>query len=175
MLLAHLPAGYLLSSAMARGQDVRGIFWLGLLGSIFPDLDMLYFYLIDERAHSHRTYLTHLPVFWLCVTFAAAALCGVMQRQKLTLGCKVFLANIWLHLLLDTTMAPVYWFAPFSDTGIRFYTLELNRMFDFWAFNYLMHPFFACELIIMLAAVWLWFLRQCGGEKGSHPATGLVA
>ena len=70
MFLAHMPAGYmaskfLLSQFQLDISKTKWLLLLGLLGSIFPDLDMLYFYLIDNRQHGHHSYLTHIPFYWI--------------------------------------------------------------------------------------------------------------
>lgn len=69
MILAHLPAGYLLCRLAYRRfrhripSDRRFMLW-GLRGSIAPDLDMLYFRLIDHQQTHHHEYVTHWPILW---------------------------------------------------------------------------------------------------------------
>lgn len=51
MFIAHAPAGYLLSRAHPSLRKYA--MWI-VLGSVFPDIDMFYFYLIsDGTAHHH--------------------------------------------------------------------------------------------------------------------------
>jgi hypothetical protein len=57
MLIAHLPAGYLLAKAS------RGRMALCLAGSLLPDLDMLRFWWKGGPVHHHACF-THLPAFW---------------------------------------------------------------------------------------------------------------
>ena len=74
MFIAHLPAGYLLTRfvVVKRGMahipsfQYRTFMALGLIGSLLPDVDMLYFYLIDNRQHLHHGYWTHIPLSGLC-------------------------------------------------------------------------------------------------------------
>ena len=51
MFIAHLPAGYLLTSAMqARmGDRSRGVLAVGLAASVLPDIDLLWFYPAEGR------------------------------------------------------------------------------------------------------------------------------
>tara|TARA_R110000868_G_scaffold10226_12_gene50135 strand:+ start:655 stop:852 length:198 start_codon:yes stop_codon:yes gene_type:complete len=65
MFIAHLPAGYLLTSAIqtrARNQSLS-LLATGLVASVLPDADLLWFYLFDNRQHVHHAYITHTPAF----------------------------------------------------------------------------------------------------------------
>lgn len=78
MFIAHLPAGYLVARHLANGHERRK--WLiiaGLCASILPDLDLLWFYLIDNRQTAHHAYVFHWPLFWIflaCLGLAVARL-----------------------------------------------------------------------------------------------------
>ena len=52
MITAHLPSGYVL----ARVFRWTGLsFAAALVGATFPDIDLIWFYFIDDRAfHHHR-------------------------------------------------------------------------------------------------------------------------
>ena len=97
MFIAHLPAGYLWTRfiVMKRGMaDVaspryRSLMALGLIGSLLPDVDMLYFYLIDNRQHLHHGYWTHIPLSWLML-FGAALLIGRLLRSPSSLRRRSF-------------------------------------------------------------------------------------
>lgn len=58
MFVAHLPAGYILSKFW---KNKTAQYFL-LIGSILPDLDLLYFYTIGQRAVVHHAYPTHSPI-----------------------------------------------------------------------------------------------------------------
>ncbi len=62
MLIAHLPAAYLVFRTVAPSLP-RPVLVAGLIGSVAPDLDMFWFVLIDGSVH-HHAFLTHRPVFW---------------------------------------------------------------------------------------------------------------
>ena len=74
MLIAHLPAGYLVTKALIRvlpsdnSIDTKHLLVFGLAFSVIPDLDLFYFYFVDSSAHHHKLF-PHLPIFWLCVFF----------------------------------------------------------------------------------------------------------
>ena len=94
MLIAHLPAGYLLSKGMLAmehlhhlsAQTKRRLVVAGMAGAIFPDIDLLYFYLIDHRQHGHHSYWTHLPLFWVIAMMIWIALFWQRSRAWAWLG-----------------------------------------------------------------------------------------
>jgi len=59
MFLAHILAGCMVSKTLLAQFHVhysktKLLLALGVLGSVCPDLDILYFYLMDHRHHSHQ-------------------------------------------------------------------------------------------------------------------------
>jgi len=50
---------------------------------VLPDLDMAYFYLIDERQRRHHTYWGHIPFAWAVAGGVGAAVLGVARRDCL--------------------------------------------------------------------------------------------
>ncbi|MEM8593156.1 MAG: metal-dependent hydrolase, partial [Pseudomonadota bacterium] len=62
MILAHLPAGYILGRALKPAPYVMPA---ALIGSMLPDFDLIFFYLIDDRAIHHHRYWVHIPGFWV--------------------------------------------------------------------------------------------------------------
>jgi hypothetical protein len=75
MIIAHLPAGYVVSKLMSPyfegcGADPKVLLRAGVLGSFAPDFDMAYFYLVDHRQHHHHSYLTHFPIIWFGLLLA---------------------------------------------------------------------------------------------------------
>ena len=56
IFIAHLPAGYLLTKTIfSRTLGARAVMAAALLGSITPDLDLLYFYTLDARQRHHHS------------------------------------------------------------------------------------------------------------------------
>lgn len=67
MFIAHLPAGYLLGKATAKLSGLRTkqlVMWTAI-GSLLPDADLLYFYLVDNQSTHHRHYVSHWPITWI--------------------------------------------------------------------------------------------------------------
>lgn len=72
IFIAHLPAGYLLAKTIfSRTLGARAVMAAALLGSITPDLDLLYFYTLDAQQRHHHSYWTHYPAVWLALMLAA--------------------------------------------------------------------------------------------------------
>lgn len=129
MFIAHAPSGYLLAQAIIKkcpniGVSTKAILWVGIIGAVFPDIDMLYFYLIDHRQHHHHTYLTHWPISWLVLLVLALLLSRWAASKNLAKLLGIFAVAGFLHLMLDTLVGDVWWFAPWVDQS---YPLCRNR------------------------------------------------
>ena len=123
MFIAHLPAAYLVlkSAPFKLGATASTAF---LIGSIAPDVDMAYFYLIDGRQHHHHDYLTHRPVLWylvlllgLCLSLEADdnADTSAIKETKTTQGdvlTYVFEADDLALIPRENNMPPSYSFVP---------------------------------------------------------------
>ncbi len=155
MITAHLPAGYLLATA----GNARGLTALGacLLGSIFPDLDLIWFYLIDNRQFHHHLYWVHIPGFWLPL---AATLYGTayLAGQRIPAPVGWFLCGIVLHIALDSIAGGVAWLWPFSDTVYTMVTVPASQ--PHWLLSFLLHWTFTLELLIWAAFGMLWFSKR---------------
>lgn len=157
MLTAHLPAGYITTKILQKSSHIQTLLWCGLLGSIFPDFDFAYLILMQDFGSSHREYWTHMPFFWLCITMTFGAFILFLKPHKnILIGGIFFLTNIWVHLILDTTMAPIYWFKPFSSEAIQWFTLTIEQKYNSWTLNYMLSSFFMAELSIWAIALYIW-------------------
>lgn len=179
MFIAHLPAGYLLTNRLVRMHPTRGstLLAVGLVCSVLPDFDLLYFYLVDHRRHVHHDYLTHTPFFWL-MTAGLLVFCLVLagKRQWLVLVWAGLL-NALLHLLLDSFAADIRWLFPFSD--LRVNLVHVPALHQPWILNFILHWTFLCELAIIAIGIAM-FVRKWhkgrsrvpqpllpGGKKGA--------
>lgn len=165
MLIAHGPAGYLCACAAERFEPPsfspslrRAIFWAFLIGSIFPDLDMFYFYLIDHRQHHHHLYPTHLPFVWLCLYALALGLSVVRKRKDIAWVASAFAASVFLHLLLDTPMGGIAWLYPLSSRLFHLVTVHPTQ--SWWFLSFVFHWTFLAELLICLGAFLLFLKRN---------------
>lgn len=163
MFIAHLPAGYLLTKTIQRKVPSSKVLRAGLIGSVWPDLDVFYFYLIDNQQTPHHEYLMHWPLFWVAV--AGITLFSLKRwRPKYLMIALVFFINIMLHMSLDSIAADMHWMEPFSSRAINMVVVP-NR-YDFWVLNFILHWTFLLEsMICLLAARLAWHDLQWWHNK----------
>ena len=157
MFIAHLPAGYLATRLILDRHPapapLRGrLLALGMAASVLPDLDLLWFYFVDQRRQVHHAYLPHLPLFWLAV-FGAISIFLLLRRagRGTWLATAVVAANILLHLVLDTVAGGIRWLWPFSRA--EFLVAHVPARHEPWVLNFVLHWTFALELVILAAAL----------------------
>lgn len=169
MFIAHIPVGYLSGSWITqKGTHLYGLMCAMILGSIAPDIDMLYFYLVDGRSTHHHLYWTHYPILWcsLCLFFGAATL--FLKNHWRTWGILglAFSAQAILHLICDTLVGDIWWFAPWIDQP---YALaHVPALYHPWWLNFILHWSFAIELILSIAAVYLFIRKKRKGSKNQQ-------
>lgn len=168
MLIAHAPAGYLITRLLARSvfkNTVRHertdgfyqrLMFAGILGSILPDFDLIYYSFFDSSKTAHHGYITHMPVFWLSI-WCLCMLIGkiIHDRRTYALGTTLCM-NAVVHLVLDTLTGVICWLYPFSIEGVNIF--KVANIHIWWVQNYLYHWTFLIEIAITLAAMAV-FLR----------------
>lgn len=152
MLTAHLPSGYVLGRLLPK--SIPYVLPVALVGSVFPDLDMIWFHLIDDRAFHHHKYWVHIPAFWAAVAVVALPLAKWRGFLPTAL---VFFAAIFMHLVLDTVGGGIMWGAPFSNHLFELVTVPAR--YGHWVTNFLLHWTILAELVIWVAALYLWSTR----------------
>lgn len=151
MILAHLPAGYLVGRAF--GARAGPVMAAALAGAVLPDLDLIWFYLIDDRAFHHHRYWVHIPGFWAAVAAVVLPLCRIAAPQ-LWWPALAFFASILVHLVLDSVGGGILWLWPFDDRLIAL--VEVPATQSHWVLSFLAHWTVALEAAIILAAAALW-------------------
>jgi inner membrane protein len=182
MFIAHLPAGYclttLLLSRFVRRENhpaYRRCLWIGLGASLLPDLDLIYFYLIDLRRHVHHGYITHIPFYWLAGGLLAG-LSGALLRRRWVPGYTIIvIANVMLHLLLDSVASRIRWCLPISDRSLGLF--HVTSRYGWWVWNYILHWTFGLEIMIVVAAGCLLYYKNTSESekrlrKGRSPSCG---
>ncbi|MBM1816577.1 metal-dependent hydrolase [Pseudosulfitobacter pseudonitzschiae] len=147
MFVAHLPAAYLAVRAI-RPDASRTVMAAILAGSVLPDLDLLWFYLVDARQHHHHDYLTHKPLVW-----ALLALAGWARGSAIAVGVA---AGALLHMMLDSIAGQITWGWPFTTLAATLVVVPATR--DWWLASFLLHWTIAVELMICTAASVVWFV-----------------
>ncbi len=165
MFVAHMPAGYLIGTAITQrwpGAATRATWTAILLGSVAPDLDLLYFYFVSDRGFNHHIYPPHVPIVWLLTTLLVAlALWRAPLRWRVAWA--MFCTGWFIHLVLDTVGGRIWWLWPWVTTPYTF--IQVPRRFDVWWLNFLTHPSMLIELAITVSAALLWWRRR---QKGPY-------
>ena len=159
--MAHIPAGYiaskfLLSRFHLEPSKTKWLLLLGLLGSVSPDLDMFYFYLIDNRQHAHHSYWTHIPFYWISLLTICYIVAAIFKSRFLVATATVFIGCVLLHLSLDTFAGSgIKWLHPFQNLNFNIFSIPARH--GYWLWNYFLHWTALVELIIIsFAAITFW-------------------
>lgn len=165
MFIGHLPAGYLLvraSAAMMQKPIIhyRRFMACGLVGSVFPDIDMFYFYGIDNRQTHHHRYFTHYPILWGILLATSLLLFASSQYRRYIAPCLLIfalMANV--HLVLDTIVGDIWWLAPFVDRPFALFSVP--TLYQPWWLNFIVHWSFGFELALLIYALYTWKKAPC--------------
>ncbi len=164
MFIAHIPSGYILAKFLgtklkATGLSKKTFFALLMVGAVFPDLDLFYFYFIDERSVHHHKYFVHWFSVWLPIFFAAILYLKITKfSSKMAWMIGLFSAGAVLHICLDTFVGDVWLFAPFIDRPYVFF--EVTPRYQPWWLNFILHWSFLVELLICVYALYLYFRKK---------------
>lgn len=161
MFIAHLPAGYLVAKAglkydlfASRGKLSRRVILIaGLIGSVLPDIDIVYFYTIDRHQHLHHTYWTHIPIFWLIILSTSFALGAILKSDRIKVLTEVVGLNLFVHLVLDTVTGKIQWLYPFSHKD--FVLINVPAIYNYWVWNFVFHWTFTLEIALVLTAAYI--------------------
>ncbi len=163
MFIAHLPSGYIVARVLSKKINTMPYSWCWfvfscLLGAIVPDLDLIYFYFWDQRAHHHHTYWSHYPIIWFGLLVSMGVLQKLFPSKNIVLYLFGFLFCGCLHLLLDSVVGDIWWGAPFIDQPFALATV--HAVFSPWWLNFILHWSFLLEILITGWAIYLWFKNK---------------
>ncbi|MBI3561800.1 MAG: metal-dependent hydrolase [Gammaproteobacteria bacterium] len=158
MYIAHIPAGFLLTHVLVRQRlapatrEYNQLLLLGIIASILPDSDYIYYHLVDQQQHFHHSYWTHIPLFWVAYyVLTLGLIASVGQRHWITIA-HVFFLNVLLHCVLDSSSGGILWLYPWDQHYYRLARVPLHhppRFGDFfWHWTFLLEV-----AIIMFAAL----------------------
>jgi hypothetical protein len=175
MFIGHLPAGYITSKLLYPrfiSQNVMSNHFLlaGALGAIAPDLDMVYFYLVDHRQHHHHTYMPHYPIIWVTMLFLSIISFRIPRNPYNSSLAVIFFLNGVIHMLLDSIVGDIWWFAPLAGKQFAFFTVP--ALYKPWWLNFIFHWSFGLELVVVIWAVYLWRknAEKTPGQVGVEPS-----
>ena len=176
MIIAHLPAGYLISKLLHRRlhwcqiASQKTFIVAGTIGAVAPDLDMIYFHLVDHRQHHHHSFWPHFPILWL-VLLGVSVLSWLHKPSRPSVLAIVFSLNGWVHVVLDTVVGDIRWLAPIDDRA--FSMAAVPAVYHPWWLNFILHWSFLLELGLVAAAVLVWRLGP--NPSIEHTAAGKPA
>ena len=127
----HIAGGYLaakavLAVAASHGvtftpEQVTALLTISTIAGERPDIDILFFFLHhkysrgSEKRENHRTFITHVPVFWLAIALLIIGGGWIGDSQFTELFGLLILAGTWTHFFLDSFEYGIRWLWPFSD------------------------------------------------------------
>ena len=163
MFIGHLPAGYLIGvlvkqNALVKKELKIKCFYACLVGAVIPDIDMLYFYFVDQRQHHHHSYLTHLPITWVALLVTAALWLQFKKGYQAAMVLGAFAVSGFVHLVLDTLVGDVWWLYPIVNEPISLFTVTAR--YEPWWLNFIFHWSFALEFLVWAVALLVWFKRH---------------
>ncbi len=153
MFIGHLPAAYILTKKIQSKFKTDRYLLIGLLAGILPDLDLFYFYLIDNKQNLHHSYWTHIPFYWLIIAIITVFTLHLFKKKAYTVAALIFFSNIFLHLTLDTIVGKVEWLYPLTNTS--YYLFNVPAIYDFWVYNFIFHWTFLLEIGVIVWAIYL--------------------
>lgn len=172
MFIAHAPSGYILAASLLK--RIKGIHVsaaivvsAGILGALAPDFDMVYFYLVDGRQTHHHKYISHWPLTWFILLFGGLLWQRLNRNGKAPLLLVVFSLGGILHVILDSLVGDIWWFAPFIDRPYALFTVP--ALFKPWWLNFILHWSFAVELAICLWALVVYRKRSNHSVQVQRP------
>jgi len=136
----------------------RQMMWTGLIASVAPDFDLLYFYLIDHRLTLHHDYFSHTPYFWLCFFILGLFVAAMSGQRAMYFGAIVMFMNVMLHLLLDTVVGGIRWGWPLDLTNTVMFTVP--NVHAWWVMNFILHWSFLIECGIFGLATYVFRHRR---------------
>lgn len=163
MFIAHAPAGYIMATSLVkRAKNVSAsaiaVIAVGVFGAIAPDVDILYFYLIDNRQTHHHKYITHLPIFWLAMLVISIVWLYLYKNKKSPFLILTFSLGGLLHVILDSLTGGIRWFAPFIDKSYPL--VVIPAAFKPWWLSFILHWTFVIELSICILALFIYRQRS---------------
>ncbi|HEX3020718.1 MAG TPA: metal-dependent hydrolase [Chitinispirillaceae bacterium] len=168
MLIAHAPAGYLLTRLLSRtlfknkiipkrsDRLYQQLMFAGIIGAILPDFDFFYHFFMDPNKISHHSYISHMPVFWFSLMCILILTGNILKNNKISTISVILCSSAMLHLVCDTITGKIYWLYPLSSRGFNLFAV--SDIHIWWVHNYMYHWTFLIEIAIVACAMVI-FLR----------------
>lgn len=127
------------------------MFAAAIVGAVLPDVDLLFFYFVDDRAIHHHRYWVHIPFFWAVLASVTLPFVWTSRFKPVAIA---FFAAILMHLLLDSIGGGIMWLAPFNTELVELVTVRPTQ--SHWILSFLLHWTFLFEILIWVLAGYLY-------------------
>ena len=159
MIIAHAPAGYLLSKVFPKSWQTKGVVSATIIGSFAPDFDFI-FNILRLSNLNHRFFITHTPFFWI-VSYSIALIINKKVHVN-SLWIHGFFIGTLLHIALDipTGIRVLY---PFSDSVTNWFPLVYSSRLS--VIQTLLHPYVLAEIGIIVLMLLLVIIQRLPRPK----------
>lgn len=149
MIIGHLPSAYLVFKIGSPRGLSSAVFLVGMAGALFPDIDFLWFYFVDNRGHHHHEYLTHRPAIWLGLLIVFFVFTRLTVNRLGLLGVS-FCAGALTHMAFDSIVGKIFWLWPLYDYSVTLVTVQATH--SHFMLSFLAHWTFKVELAVTAIA-----------------------
>lgn len=164
MLIAHGPLGYIIAEATKRfwksgiitQRRTRWVLLVGLIGGMFPDIDLFFFYLIDA-SQSHRQLITHSLLIYSAVSLLGITVLRFTRFKYAGALLFAFGVGTMSHVLTDMIVGMTVWLAPITFQLAGLMSFEWYRESIFIRYSHVTG--IGIELLIIACALYIW-IRQ---------------
>ncbi len=127
-LPAHISGGYLalnLVNKIAPSLELSsgGLMVAGLVGSVLPDVDFVFFKYVKD----HHNSWPHVPLFWIAIYLVVFTLGFILKNQIIKGYSTALMIGVLTHLFLD-------WFSG-RTAGIRIVYPFSEQVFSLYPLN----------------------------------------
>jgi hypothetical protein len=129
---------------------------VAVAGAVFPDIDFIWYFFVDDMRIHHHRYWVHAPAFALFVGLGLIGLARIALPRVLPYAV-AFSVGWWLHILLDAPMGQIMWLWPFDDT--LYAPIFVPYRGGHWVMSFVLHWSFLLELCIWATAATLFLKR----------------
>lgn len=131
ILPAHISGGYLALNIVNKiypnlGLSTNGLMVAGLVGSVLPDIDFVFFKYVKD----HHNSWVHAPLFWIAIYLVIFTLGLIIKNQVIKDYSTALIIGILTHLFLDWfsgRTAGIRIFYPFSEQVFSLYPLNPKK------------------------------------------------
>lgn len=161
MIFAHTPIAFLIPyysrkkwSQNLSSKQIKIVFIIAIIGGLFPDIDLLYYYLFAAD-FSHHEAFTHSAFIYLILFCVLYLLFYLLKNNFYKKIITFFFLGVLSHLLADSVGAGVIWLYPFSKEmyGLTSFDWFRDSFFgqNFFVTNYSFEVLFF--ILVIIAAV----------------------